>query len=130
MKRLLLDTHIALWAITDSPRLPGEARAAIVNANHQIAVSAISIWEIAIKHGLRREAMPIDGTAALRHFRAAGFEILGVGADEAAAVDALPAVHADPFDRLLVAQARTSGWKLLTADTILGGYGDAVVVVR
>ena len=127
--KLLLDTHIALWAIADSPRLPPQARAAITEPANILYVSAASVWEIAIKHGLGRERMPVSGPEALHWFRAAGFEWLPVLPEHAAAVAALPPHHADPFDRLLVAQARHEPLRLLTHDQALAAYGELVWVV-
>lgn len=127
--RLLLDTHIVLWAIADSPRLPPEARRLITDPANEIHVSAATVWEIAIKHGLRRADMPISGSEALGWFRRAGYRLLSVLPEHAAAIDGLPALHADPFDRILVAQARTEPMRLVTHDAALGAYGEAVLVV-
>ena len=130
--RLLLDTHIALWAIVDDPRLPSRARALIVDDENTILVSAASIWEIAIKHALARGGpsdMPISGTQALEHFRAAGYEMLAITAVHASAVDRLPAHHADPFDRVLIAQAMTEPARFLTHDAHIAPYGDSVILV-
>jgi PIN domain nuclease of toxin-antitoxin system len=130
--RRLLDTHIALWAITDDPRLPAQARALIADADNDVLVSAASIWEIAIKHALARGGpndMPISGSQALKHFQAAGYETLPVTAAHAAAVDRLAPKHSDPFDRLLVAQALTEPLRLLTHDAHVARYGDTVILV-
>lgn len=102
--RLLLDTHIALWAIANSPRLPVQARGLIENTGDHIVISAASIWEIAIKHALARGAandMPLSGQDALGYFRDARFELLDISPAHAAGVETLPALHADPFDRIL-----------------------------
>lgn len=127
--RLLLDTHVALWAIVDSPRLSAAARSLIVDPANEIWVSAASVWEITIKHGLGRGAMPVSGDDALRHFREAGYRFVAITPEHAAAVTALPPLYADPFDRLLVAQAMIEPFRLLTADAMLARYGGPVVAV-
>jgi PIN domain nuclease of toxin-antitoxin system len=130
--RLLLDTHIALWAIADSPRLSRRARELIDNAANDIVVSAASIWEIAIKHALGRgmpNDMPVSGQEALGYFRDAGFELLDVSPLHAAGIEALPPLHGDPFDRILVAQALAIPLRLLTHDPIVAAYSDLVIEV-
>jgi PIN domain nuclease of toxin-antitoxin system len=130
--RLLLDTHIALWAIADDPKLPANARALIADQDNTVAVSAASVWEIAIKHALARRGpnrMPISGTQALKYFLAAGYEMLPVTAAHAAAIERLKPRHADPFDRLLVAQALSEPMRLLTHDKQVADYNDAIVLV-
>lgn len=126
---LLLDTHVALWAITDSPRLPSKARELIAAPRNTVWVSSASLWEIAIKHSLGRGDMPISGDAAMRYFQQAGYRFLAVEPEHAVAVGELPAHHADPFDRLLVAQAQVEPMRLLTHDTQVARYGDTVVWV-
>lgn len=126
---LLLDTHIALWAITDSPKLPARARELIAAPRNTVWVSAASIWEIAIKHSLGRGDMPVSGEQALRFFQQAGYRLLAVEPEHAAAVGDLPAHHADPFDRLLVAQAQVEPMRLLTHDVQVARYSDMVVRV-
>ena len=127
--RLLLDTHIALWAITDSPKLPKQVRELVSLPATEIYVSAASIWEISIKHGLGRNNMPVSGADASRYFTEAGYILLPVSADHAAATETLPAIHADPFDRMLVAQALTEPLKLLTHDATVARYSDSILLV-
>ena len=130
--RLLLDTHIALWAITDDARLPRIARELIGELGNEVVVSAASIWEITIKHALARglpSDMPVSGPDALRYFRASGYTLLPVTAEHAAAVADLPALHRDPFDRMLVAQAFHEPLRLMTHDSGLSSYGDAILLV-
>lgn len=127
--RLLLDTHIALWAISDDPRLSGAARALITAPENDIVVSAASIWEIAIKHSLKRSNMPVSGVSALEWFQASGYRLLAVSPDHAAAVESLPLLHADPFDRILIAQAVYEPLRLLTHDAQLAHYSDLVLLV-
>jgi len=127
--RWLLDTHIALWALADSPRLAQKARGILLDPDSVIAVSAASLWEVAIKHALRPAVMPDSAEVVLAYCREAGYEIIDMTAEAAVEVGRLPAVHQDPFDRMLVAQARVGGWRLLTADATLAGYGEMVLVV-
>lgn len=126
---LLLDTLVALWAITDSPRLSDKARELIGSDKAAVWVSSASVWEIAIKHGLQRGDMPLSGEHALRFFRAAGYRLLPVEPEHAAAIERLPAHHADPFDRLLIAQALHEPMRLLTHDRTVASYSDTVVLV-
>ena len=128
--RLLLDTHIALWAIEDSPKLPRQARAIIAELDNDVYVSAASLWEIAIKHALRRRgrnAMPISAEEARRFFDAAGYAFLPMTIDHVCAVEQLPRLHADPFDRMLVAQALVEPMRLLTHDERIASYGKFVM---
>jgi PIN domain nuclease of toxin-antitoxin system len=126
---LLLDTHIALWAISDSPKLSARARDLICAPTAQVWVSAASVWEIAIKHLLGRGDMPVSGKQALRYFQDAGYQLLAVEAEHAAAVEELPAHHQDPFDRILVAQAWVEPMRLLTRDATVAKYSDAIILV-
>ena len=126
---LLLDTHVALWAITDSPRLSTRARELIVAPRSSIWVSAATVWEITIKHSLGRGDMPVSGQDALRYFRESGYRLLAIEAEHAAAIADLPPHHQDPFDRLLVAQALTEPMRLLTHDPIVARYSDSIITV-
>jgi len=103
--RLLLDTQIALWALTDSPRLSVDARELIGDADNEVYCSAATVWEIAIKHALARVDMPVSGAEARQLFLDAGFEELPITSTHAAATEDLPFHHTDPFDRILIAQA-------------------------
>ena len=126
---VLLDTHVALWAITDSPRLPESARALILSPRNQVWVSVVSLWEIAIKHSLGRGDMPVSAQEALDYFTAAGYRLLAVEPVHAAAVETLDRHHQDPFDRLLVAQALVEPLRLLTHDATMARYHDSIILV-
>ncbi|MFZ5532944.1 MAG: type II toxin-antitoxin system VapC family toxin [Pseudomonadota bacterium] len=126
---LLLDTHVALWAIVDSPRLSAAARELILAPRAVVWISAATVWEIAIKHSLARGDMPVSGAEAVAYFRAAGYRFLPVEPEHAAAVETLPPHHQDPFDRLLVAQAQVEPMRLLSHDAMLARYGELVVAV-
>jgi PIN domain nuclease of toxin-antitoxin system len=122
--RVLLDTHLLLWALADPARLPAEARRLIDRAD--VYVSAASIWEISIKATLGKlSADPREVVAALEP---AGFLSLPISVEHAARVASLPPLHRDPFDRLLVAQALAEPMRLLTMDATLAAYGELVTV--
>jgi PIN domain nuclease of toxin-antitoxin system len=130
--RVLLDTHIAIWAINDDPKLSVAARNIINDANAVILVSTVTIWEISIKHALgqkRKDAVPFTGGAALKIFRQYDFEMMDIVPEHAEMVDELDLIHGDPFDRMLIAQAMHEGLTLLTHDKKLANYGDFVMVV-
>jgi PIN domain nuclease of toxin-antitoxin system len=124
---LLLDTHIALWAITDSPRLSQTARQLIMAERAVVWVSVVSVWEIAIKHALGRGDMPISGKEAAGYFEASGFRLLPVQCEHVLGVESLPPIHSDPFDRLLVSQALAEPMRLLTSDALVVRYSDTVI---
>lgn len=123
--RVLLDTHLLLWALGAPSRLPAAARRLIRDAD--VHVSAASIWEISIKAALGKlRADPGEVLAALEP---AGFLQLPIVGEHAARVARLPLLHRDPFDRLLVAQALTEPMRLVTNDASLGRYGEIVTIV-
>lgn len=126
---LLLDTHVALWAITDSPKLSKKARELIESPKSSVWISAATVWEIAIKHGLGRGDMPVSSQDALRYFRESGYRFLPVEPEHAAAVEDLPAHHGDPFDRILVAQAIVEPMRLITHDPVVARYSDAIIEI-
>ena len=126
---LLLDTHVALWAITDSPQLPQKARDLIQAPKTTVWVSAASIWEIAIKCGMGRGDMPVSGEDAVRYFQESGYRFLPIDVEHALAVESLPAHHHDPFDRILVAQALVEPMRLMTHDPLLARYSDTIIEV-
>jgi PIN domain nuclease of toxin-antitoxin system len=123
--RVLLDTHLVLWALSAPSRLPATARQLIRDAD--VYVSAASIWEISIKASLGK--LTADPREVLAALEPAGFLSLPVAGEHAARVASLPAVHSDPFDRLLVAQALVEPMRFVTRDATLGGYGEIVTVV-
>ena len=130
--RLLLDTHIALWAVTNDARLPAKAHSLISLQTNEVAVSTVSLWEITIKHTRsqgRIQDMLVSGSDALKYFRGAGFQNLPILPAHVLEIANLPPLHKDPFDRLLVAQASIETYRLVTSDRQLKAYGDVVVVV-
>lgn len=124
-RRLLLDTHVWLWWQADDTRLGTESRQLIQRAS-EVRFSAVSAWEIAIKAGLGKLQLPkgADVGAALAE---SGFVALPVDIEHAEDVRRLPDLHRDPFDRMLVAQARVEGLTMVTADRQLAAYGIPVI---
>ena len=126
--RVLLDTHVLVWVTHQSVRL-GSARQLVADADNRL-MSAVSVWELAIKQRLGKLSVGSDvRTWTRRVTRELVLDHLPVTAEHAAAVEHLPDVHRDPFDRLLVAQAVAEGAVLLTADDRLTAYGDTVRLV-
>jgi PIN domain nuclease of toxin-antitoxin system len=123
--RVLLDTHLLLWALTTPSKLPGAARDQIISAD--VYVSAASIWEISIKTSLGK--LSADPRAILAAIEPAGFSLLPISGHHAARVADLPVLHRDPFDRMLIAQASFEPMILLTNDKALGAYGSFVALV-
>jgi PIN domain nuclease of toxin-antitoxin system len=127
--KLLLDTQVAIWALVDPERLRESTRTLIVTPANEIFVSAVSVWEIAIKFALqkRRGAPPFGGRDAVRYFEQAGFQMLSITPGHVAAIEDLPLRHVDPFDRLLAAQALHEPMRLVTADEMLAAYSDTTI---
>ena len=120
--RLLLDTHLLIWVAEGSGRLPPAARALIEDTANALAFSVVSLWEIAIKRSLQRPDFRIDSRVLRRGLLENGYEELSVLGSHAVAVEGLPLLHKDPFDRLLIAQATVEGLTLLTADGLMARY--------
>ena len=121
---LLLDTHALLWWLADSPQLGRTARVAIADPAAPVWVSTATLWEVAIKTALGR--LEIGGAPAdilPPALERSGFRTLPIAADHALAADALPPHHADPFDRMLIAQASLDGLRLVSADREFSAYG-------
>lgn len=121
---LLLDTHTLIWWLEGNRKLGRRARGAIEAAGAVVWISAASAWEIAIKVALGRLDLSEPPDVCLpREMQRSRFQPLAVSLDHALAVRALPAHHADPFDRMLIAQAEAEGLTLVTADTVFERYG-------
>ena len=127
--RLLLDTHLLLWAVASSKRLSRESRALIEDEANDVYFSAASMWEIAIKSALGRNDFRVDVAAMAAALPAMGLAELPVTAAHAVAVTRLPTIHRDPFDRLLVAQSIVEPLVLLTNDAALARYSESIRVV-
>ncbi|MGE0049348.1 MAG: type II toxin-antitoxin system VapC family toxin [Acidithiobacillus sp.] len=126
---LLLDTHVALWAITDSPKLQKRARELIESPRSSVWISAATVWEIAIKHSLGRKDIPVSSRDALRYFQESGYRFLPIEPEHATAAEELPSHHADPFDRILVAQALVEPMRLMTHDPLVAHYSDTIIEI-
>jgi PIN domain nuclease of toxin-antitoxin system len=120
--KLLLDTQLVLWAAGQPDRLPAEAQALLAAPENELLFSAASIWEIAIKHGLGRQDFRVEPRVLRRGLLDNGYVELPITSQHAVSIDSLPALHRDPFDRLLVAQAQAEGITLLTADAQVAQY--------
>lgn len=120
--KLLLDTHLLLWAAGEPDRLPLAALAEIENPLNELLFSPASLWEIAIKRGLGRNDFTVDPRVLRRGLSDNGYHELPITSEHAVAIDGLPAIHKDPFDRILVAQAIVEGITLLTMDDLVARY--------
>lgn len=123
--RLLLDTHIFLWWLTDDPLLPEAARLAIGDRRSVVHVSAVSLWEISIKLSLGR--LDVGGADLVAEIAANGFVELPIAADHAWHAGRLPPLHDDLFDRLLVAQTESEGLMLVSSNPLLAQYNVPVL---
>lgn len=120
--KFLLDTHLLLWAAAEPERLPEAARRLLDAPEHELVFSAASLWEITIKTGLGRDDFRLDPAVLRRGLIDNGYLELPVTGEHAVAVASLPALHRDPFDRLLVSQAQVEGITLLTCDAAVAAY--------
>jgi len=128
--KLLLDTQLLLWAAGLAEQLPHAARALLADENNDLLFSAVSLWEVAIKRGLEREDFRVEPRLLRRGLIDNGYSELAITSEHAVAIDILPAIHKDPFDRILVAQALVEGITLLTADPLLAQYPGPVRLVQ
>ena len=126
---LLLDTHVLLWAAGLPERLPAAARTVIEDPGTELSFSAASLWEIVIKRRLDRTDFSVEPHLLQRGLLESGYAELAVTGAHALAVDLLPPIHKDPFDRILIAQAQSEGITLLTADETVGRYPEPIHVL-
>ncbi len=124
--KLLLDTHVLLWAAGDPARLPAAARAMIEDPGNQLVFSAASLWEIAIRQTLGRSGFRADPSLLRRGLLDNGYTELAITGRHAVAAAGLPPLHKDPFDRMLIAQATVDGLALLTVDPLLARYSGPI----
>ena len=127
--KLLLDTHLLLWAALSPARLSNTAKALLTDEDNQLFFSPVSLWEVSIKNSLGRPDFNIDPRRLRRGFMDNGYSELPITSEHALMTAGLPPLHKDPFDRMLVAQAKVEGILLLTSDTIVGNYPDSVRLV-
>lgn len=120
--KLLLDTHVLLWAASSPNRLSAAARELLEDPDNELIFSAASLWEIAIKSALKREDFSANARLLRRGLLDHGYTELPIESAHAVEVDALPALHKDPFDRILIAQAMVEGITLVTADETVARY--------
>ncbi len=127
--KLLLDTHLLLWAAGHPDRLSGEARTLIDNPGNELLFSVASLWEVAIKRGLGRDDFKVDVRLLRRGLLDNGYGELPIVSDHVVAIESLPSIHKDPFDRVLVAQATVEGITLLTIDSLVAKYPGPIRMV-
>ena len=120
--KLLLDTHVLLWAAGAPDRLPADVRTLLEDRTTEPIFSAASLWEVAIKSGLGRSDFRVDPRLLRRELLEHGYAELAVTGAHAVAVDLLPPLHRDPFDRILIVQAQIEGIVLLTVDAAVARY--------
>ena len=120
--KLLLDTHLLLWAAGEPRRLSRRAQSLLNDPENDLVFSAASLWEVAIKHGLGRDDFKVDARILRRGLLDNGYEELAIRSDHVVATEGLPRIHRDPFDRILVSQATTEGITLLTTDSLVSQY--------
>src|ERR1700741_5620787 len=127
--KLLLDTHLLLWAAGQPDRLPATARSLIDDPANEPLFSAASLWEVAIKRGLGRADFQVDARLLRRGLLDNGYGELPISSDHVVAIESLPPIHKDPFDRVLVAQATIEGITLLTTDSLVAQYPGPIQIV-
>ena len=125
--RILFDTHALLWFLSDSPKLPGHVRDLLMQPDTQLFFSSVSVLEVAIKHSLKPETMPCTADAVYADALASGILEVPFVSHHAREVGNLPWIHRDPFDRMLIAQARMDDVRLLSHDGDVIRYGEGVM---
>ncbi|MBO4317960.1 MAG: type II toxin-antitoxin system VapC family toxin [Mailhella sp.] len=120
--KILLDTHVLLWAAASPEKISEKGRRLIEDAANELFFSAASLWEISIKNSLGRPDFHVNASLLRRSLLDNGYRELPVSGVHALALEALPLIHKDPFDRMLIAQASSEGYLLMTADSRLAGY--------
>lgn len=131
--RLLLDTHIVLWALEDSSRLPALARELILDANNQVFVSVASVWEVQIKHAAHPDRMVVDGLRFCELCQQAGYELVPIEASHVLRLAGLTRAegsrpHNDPFDRILLCLAAEENMRFVTHDSLIPAYEEPCVL--
>ena len=127
--KLLLDTHVLLWAAGSPERLSAKAQALLEDPQNELLFSAARLWEIDIKSGLGRPDFQVDSRVLRRSLLDNGYQELAISSEHAVYIDNLPPIHKDPFDRILVAQASFEGIALLTANALVAQYPGPVRLI-
>jgi len=127
--RLLLDTHVLIWVTAEPDRISNDVLRIIESRDTELVFSAASVWEVAIKRTLGREDFDVDPRLLRRGLIENGYTELAITGAHAAAVDSLPPIHKDPFDRILIAQALAESLMLLTADPVVAQYPGPIMGV-
>jgi len=128
--KLILDTQMLIWATFWSEKLPAQARQLIVDRGNDVFFSPVSLWETAIKNSRNRPDFNIEARKLRRRLLECGYQEIPITGIHTIAISDLPLLHKDPFDRLLLAQAKIEGFTLLTADAVLAAYPAPVLLVR
>ena len=124
--KLLLDTHLLLWAAGEPKRLPKGIRILLEDRDNELLFSAASLWEVVIKSGLGRKDFRVEARLLRRGLLDNGYSELPIFSDHVVATESLPPIHKDPFDRVLVAQATVEGITLLTNDPVVAQYPGSI----
>lgn len=130
---ILLDSHVLLWALTDDIRLSQKARNYIMDSDNFIFYSAASVWELSVKHSLHPESIAFTAEELIQYCDEAGFDALDISVEHVLLLDTLKRPetaprHKDPFDRLLIAQAKAEGMLFLTHDALLPDYNESCII--
>ncbi len=131
--KILIDTHIALWAVLNDPKLPERAKDIILDEENEIFYSTASVWEITIKHMLHPDRLRINGNLLAKGCEDNGYMVLPVFNKHVSALETLKLLenaprHNDPFDRIMVAQAKAENLMFLTHDSLIPYYGEAFII--
>jgi PIN domain nuclease of toxin-antitoxin system len=131
--KVLIDTHIALWALMDDPKMPEEAKKILMNEDNEIYYSTVSVWEVEIKHCIRPNDMIVDGRLFEKGCEDNGYKVLPIFNRHTFLLGSLrrpenAPKHNDPFDRLLICQSKTEGMKLLTHDSLIFDYNEDCII--
>ncbi len=127
--KILLDTHVLLWVAGEPKQLSAQARKLLEDPQNQLYFSVASLWEVSIKNKLGRTDFKVDLPVLRRNLLDYGFEEIAINSTHTLAVEVLPNIHKDPFDRMLIAQAIAEGITLMTADSVVAEYPVAVIKI-
>ena len=130
MSRFLVDTQLLLWNANPSRRLPARVARLFGDGRHEFFASVASVWEVAIKAALGKKGFDVGATSMRESLALSGFHELPITGAHAVAIDRLPRLHGDPFDRLIVAQALVEPMVLITTDVSLGAYPGTIEVIE